>query len=129
MEPERAFAQVTDPAQVMKLSPEVEAFELSGPLGVDTKVRETRRVLGRRMHLEWTVTEYEPNRRIVLDWRGRSMQVTGAVTFEPVEGGTRISTRNELQSRGLFRLVEPLVRRAVAREERVIFERLGARQG
>jgi uncharacterized protein YndB with AHSA1/START domain len=129
MEPKRVFACMTDPAEVMKLSPEIEAFELSGAPGPGTKVRETRRVLGRRMRLEWTITDYEPNRRIVLSWSGRSVQVTGAVTFEPVADGTRISTHNELRSRGVFRLLEPLVRRAVAREERVIFERMGGRIG
>ncbi len=124
--PERIAAYVTDPEKVVELSPEIELFELAGPLAVGTKVREVRRVLGRRMQLEWTVTEYEPSRRIVFAWTGKSMHVTGAVTFEPVDGGTRVSTHNDIRTRGAFRLLEPLVTRAVRREERTIFERLQA---
>lgn len=127
--PEQVEAYVIDPAKVPELSPGVEAFELSGPLGVGTKVREVRRMLGRRMQLEWTVTDYEPNRRIVFEWSGKWMHVTGAVTFEPVEGGTRVSTHNDIRSRGVFRLVEPLVEAAIRREERTIFKRLLTRLG
>jgi carbon monoxide dehydrogenase subunit G len=127
--PEQVAAYVTDPAKVPELSPDVEVFELSGPLAVGTKVREVRRVLGRRMELEWTITDYEPNRRIVFDWTGKWMQVTGAVAFEPVEGGTRVSTHNDIRSRGAFRLIEPIVERSVRREERMMFERLRARLG
>ena len=122
--PEEVIGYVTDPAKVVELSPEVEAFEPSGPLAVGTKVREVRRMLGRRLELVWTVTEYEPNRRIVFDWRGKRMDVTGAVRFEPVEGGTRVSTHNDIRGRGVFRLLEPLIDAAVRREERTIFERL-----
>lgn len=125
--PEQVEAYVTDPAKVVELSPDLESFELSGPLAVGTKVREVRRVLGRRMKLEWTVTEYEPNRRMVFDWTGRRMRVTGAVTFEPVNGGTRVSTHNEIRSSGALRLVEGLIARGVRREERTMFERLRAR--
>lgn len=57
------------------------------------------------------------------------MHVTGAVMFDPVEEGTRVSTHNELHSRGVLRLLEPLLLRAVRREERTIFRRLGARAG
>ena len=125
--PEQVEAYVTDPAKVVELSPDIESFELSGPLAVGTKVREVRRVLGRRMELEWRVTEYEPNRRMVFDWTGRRMRVTGAVTFEPVNGGTRVSTHNEIRSSGALRLVEGLIARGVRREERTMFERLRAR--
>jgi carbon monoxide dehydrogenase subunit G len=125
--PEQVEAYVTDPAKVVELSPDIESFELSGPLAVGTKVREVRRVLGRRMELEWTVTEYEPGRRIVFDWTGKRMRVTGAVNFEPVDGSTRVSTHNDLRSTGVFRLLESLIASGVRREERTMFERLRAR--
>jgi carbon monoxide dehydrogenase subunit G len=125
--PEQVAAYVTDPAKVVELSPDVEAFELSGPLAVGTKVREVRRVLGRRMELEWTVTEYEPNRRMVFTWSGKRMRITGAVTFEPIDGRTRISTRNEIHSTGAVRLVEGLIAKAIRREEQTMFDRLRAR--
>jgi uncharacterized protein YndB with AHSA1/START domain len=112
---------------VVELSPDIEAYELSGPLAAGTKVREVRRVLGRRMELEWTITEYEPGRRIVFDWAGKRMRVTGAVTFEAVEGGTRVSTHNDIHSTGVFRLLEGLIASGVRREERTMFERLRAR--
>lgn len=125
--PEQVEAYVSDPAKVVELSPDIESFELSGPLAVGTKVREVRRVLGRRMKFEWTVTEYEPNCRMVFDWTGKRMRVTGAVNFEPVDGGTRVSTHNDIQSSGIFRLLEGLIARGVRREERTMFERLRGR--
>lgn len=122
--PEQVSAYVTDPVKVVELSPDVQVFELSGPLAVGTTVREVRRVLGRRMELTWTVRDYEPARRIVFDWNGRNVHVTGAVTFEPVESGTRISTHNELSARGAFRLLLPAIERAIRHEERTMFDRL-----
>jgi carbon monoxide dehydrogenase subunit G len=127
--PEQVEAYVSDPAKVVELSPDIESYELSGPLAVGTKVREVRRVLGRRMQLEWTVTEYEPNRRIVFHWKGKRMSVTGAVDFEPVDGGTRVSTHNDIRSTGAFRLLEGLIAGGIRREERTMFERLRGRLG
>lgn len=124
--PEQVEAHLTDPTKVIELSPDIESFELSGPLAVGTKVREVRRVLGRRMELEWTVTEYEPNRRMVFDWTGKRMHVTGKVNFEPVDGGTRVSTHNDIRATGAFRLVEGLIASGVRREERTMFGRLRA---
>lgn len=122
--PAQVSAYVTDPVKVVELSPDVEEFELSGPLAIGTRVREVRRVLGRRMELTWTVTEYEPDRRIAFNWSGSNVQVTGVATFEAAESGTRISTHNELTARGAYALLLPLIERAIRREERTMFERL-----
>jgi hypothetical protein len=66
-------------------------------------------------------------RRIVFEWAGKRMRVTGAVTLEPVDGGTRVSTHNDIRSTGAFRLLEGLIARGVRREERTMFERLRTR--
>jgi uncharacterized membrane protein len=65
--------------------------------------------LGRRIETEYEVTEYEPNR--ITAWKTVSgpLPLTFRRIFERVQGGTRVTIRYEVEPRGFFRLVEPLV--------------------
>ncbi len=79
-----------------------------GPIGVGTTWRAVQKALGQRIETEAEVTEYEPNRKCTQ--RGKSpFPVKVQMTFESVEGGTRVNLRLEGEPGGFFKLAQPLV--------------------
>jgi len=76
---------------------------------VGTTTRSVSTILGRRIEFEFEITEFEPNRK----WAGRSKSgpfpVQASVTFEPIEGGTRVNQTIEAEPGGFFKLAEPLM--------------------
>ena len=79
-----------------------------GPIGVGTTWRIGQKALGNRLEIEAEFTEYEPNRKTTL--KIISGPFPGAVrrTYEPVEGGTRVSHVFDGEPAGFFKLAEPL---------------------
>ncbi len=80
-----------------------------GPIGVGTKWRFVAKFLGQRIEYDQQCTEYVPNRT----YAGKSVSgpfpVMGRQTYEPVEGGTRITAVGEVQTGGFFKLAEPVI--------------------
>ena len=71
---------------------EVDAEETAGVSeGVGATGREVYKLMGRRIETTWEITEYEPNQKV--SYRSTSGPVTyeGTWTYEPVEGGTRVT--------------------------------------
>ena len=70
-----------------------------GPVGVGTRIIETRVILGHGAENDSEVTEYEPNRRYVRTQIGDSGPITrGEFSFEPVTEGTRWVTVLHIQA-------------------------------
>ena len=80
-----------------------------GPIGVGTTARVVAKVLGRRMESDFEVTEFEPNRKFVSQSKSGPFPLQVSVTFEPIEGGTRVNTTIEGEPGGFFKLAEPLI--------------------
>jgi uncharacterized protein YndB with AHSA1/START domain len=73
----------------------VEAEQTStGPLGVGTTLNETAKLAWRKIHVNWTVTDFEQDARI--SYQGESFLGTSFIsyTFEQVEGGTKITAKD-----------------------------------
>jgi uncharacterized membrane protein len=86
-----------------------------GPIGVGTTWRVVQKALGRRIEGEIEVTEYEPNRKCAQKSKSGPFPVEVLQTYEPVEGGTRVSVALEADPGGFFKLAEPLVKTMVKR--------------
>jgi uncharacterized protein YndB with AHSA1/START domain len=80
-----------------------------GPIGAGTTYRLVRTFLGRRIEGESEVTEYEPYRRFSTKHKSRRMLVEAQVTFDCVEGGTRVTETVVAEPGGLFKLAGPLL--------------------
>ena len=80
-----------------------------GPIGVGTTYRPVVTFLGWRMEGESEITEYEPNRRYVQKSVSGPFPVEWTVTFERVEGGTRVTLTGVVEPGGFFKLAEPLL--------------------
>lgn len=61
-----------------------------GPLDVGTTYVHVAQMLGRRIENGYEVTEYEPNRKVSMKATSGAVPADVALTFEPVEGGTRL---------------------------------------
>jgi uncharacterized protein YndB with AHSA1/START domain len=90
----------------------VKAEQISpGQLGVRTTLKETVKLGWRKFHVDWSVTDFEQDVRI--SYQGNSFLGTSFVsyTFEPIEGGTKITVRDGRKqiSKG-SRLLTPVIK-------------------
>ena len=80
-----------------------------GPIGVGTTGRFVGKLFGRRIESESEVTEFEPNRKYAWQSKSGPFPLQGSVTFEQIEGSTRVNTTIEGEPGGFFKLAEPLI--------------------
>ncbi len=86
-----------------------------GPVGQGTQVTEVRKFMGRRIESTRVISEFVPNVRIVAGTKDGPVDVGGYTTFEPIEGGTRVTQHMEMQTKGFFALADPLVASSMRR--------------
>jgi carbon monoxide dehydrogenase subunit G len=107
------FAFVGNFANAAAWDPGVAESELVGedPIHVGTTYRLVALFNGKRLPLEYTVTEWAPPRRVVLEGRGDRFYGLDDIRFDPLpSGGTRITYEADLRLSGAFRLLEPLMK-------------------
>lgn len=95
-----------------------------GPVGLGTRFRAEISTIGRPAEMTIENTGYERPRRLESSTRLSTMDIDGALTFEPVPGGTRMQWAWEVRPRGVLRLMAPLVARMGRRQERTIWTSL-----
>ena len=95
-----------------------------GPIGVGTRFRATARSGRRVAEMLIEITEYHKARRLGSRTTMSSVDVNGGLTFEPVDGATRMSWSWEVSPRGPLRLLGPLVARLGRRQEQTIWNGL-----
>ena len=78
-----------------------------GPVGVGTTWRGVGKFLGQQIEVEIEETEYEPNRKSTQKSKS-PFPVDQQMTFEKVDGGTRVNLIFEAEPGGFFKLAEPL---------------------
>ena len=89
-----------------------EAVQTSeGPLGVGSTFQVKTKILPIwSATISGRVTEHETPNKIVFETGERSpFSATGSYSFEPIEGGTRVTFDGTLRMRGWLKLIEPLV--------------------
>jgi hypothetical protein len=69
----------------------------------------TGALLGRRIATEYETIAYEPNRLAAWQAVSGPLRLSFSRTFEAVEGGTRVTMRDEGEFRGLLNLAGPVV--------------------
>jgi uncharacterized protein YndB with AHSA1/START domain len=107
---EDVFAVLTDPEKQPEWSSAThEARKTSpGPIGLGSRARFVAKFLGRRIENESEVTEFEPNRRFTAETKSGPFPFKIAMTFAPVDAGTRVDLTIEAEPGGFFRIAEPL---------------------
>lgn len=114
---EEVFAVISDASQDAKwISSVNETTKTSdGPIGVGTTWHSVGKFLGRRIEMDITYTEFEPNRNLTFDMTG-PFAATMTFTFESGAGGTRVVQVVDGEPGGFFKLVGPLFTSAAKRQ-------------
>jgi uncharacterized membrane protein len=85
-----------------------------GPIGIGTIWRGVGKFLGKQLEVEIEQTEYEPNRKSAQKSK-LPFPSNQQMTFERVNGGTRVNLKFEAEPGGFFKLAEPLLASTVKR--------------
>jgi carbon monoxide dehydrogenase subunit G len=104
-----AFAFVADFANSQHWDPGVATSERidPGPVGVGARYRLGVRMRGNVAPMEYRVTTWEPNRRVILAGEGSNVSAVDEIRFEPTPTGTRIDYAADIRLTGWMRLVQP----------------------
>ncbi len=111
---EQVFDYLTDVEKMVEWqSSRSEATKTSdGPVGVGTTSSRIANFLGRRIETVMETVEFDPNKLVVnKSISGPMSPMQERLTFESVEGGTKLSVLLEGEIGGLFKLAAPLVAR------------------
>ncbi|TQN46417.1 polyketide cyclase/dehydrase/lipid transport protein [Humibacillus xanthopallidus] len=120
------FDVVADQTNEPRYNPAMSASRrlTDGPIGVGTRFRSTILTRGKPLDVEIETTGYErPTEVASRSVMGRST-VTGALRFDPVPSGTRLSWDWDVHVGGAGRVLGPLIAVIGRRQERAIWEGL-----
>ena len=112
------FAHATDPDRLPTWQTNtVSAQRLDdGHYGVGSRLREVHRAPGgKELESIVEVVEYAPDRVFALEVR-EGTPIHAQITFEPIDGGTRMRFRAHGSLTGLGRIIEPLVGRTLRKQ-------------
>jgi uncharacterized protein YndB with AHSA1/START domain len=123
---EEVFAFASNPENIPTWSSTGSEVKITsaGPIGVSTTFRSVVIFLGRRIEGETEITEFEPNRSFAQESRSEPFPVKNRVTFERVDGGTRVNFTSVAEPGGFFKLAEPLLVRMIKRQFEADFANL-----
>jgi uncharacterized protein YndB with AHSA1/START domain len=123
---EEVFDFVADERNEPRYNPGMlRAEKLSpGPVGLGSRFRAEMRTRPRPTKMTTEFTGYERPWRLALTTRLATMDIRGALTFDPVPGGTRMRWSWQVQPRGPLKLMTPVVARIGARQEQAIWTNL-----
>jgi uncharacterized membrane protein len=108
---EEVFAFVSNPENDEQWESDISevAKTSEGPLGEGATYRGVLHFLGQ--HIEWTseITAYLPNEKVEFSVTTGPIQLEERATFEPVQGGTKITVVYDGDPGGLFKLATRVV--------------------
>ena len=114
---EEVFARMTDLARMPEWNHMVdEVVPSETPLRVGSTARVKMRLLGRRIEATYEVIQLEPNRRFV-GRTGAPISVTDTWAFEALdEHRTRLTYGSVGETKGFFKLADPIVARIAKKQ-------------
>lgn len=93
-------------------------WETQPPLGTGSRIAFVARFLGRRIAYTYEVTEFEPERRLVMRTAQGPFPMETTYTWQSVEAGTRMTLRNRGTPSGFGSMAAPMMAAAMRRANR-----------
>ncbi len=123
---EEVFDFVADERNEPRYNPHMTRAEQTsdGPIGVGTRFRAEITSMGRSFEMLIEFIGYERPRRLASSTHLSFMDTQGALTFDPVPEGTRMRWSWEVEPRGVFRVMSPMVVRVGRRQEQAMWTNL-----
>jgi uncharacterized protein YndB with AHSA1/START domain len=108
---DEVFDMVADERHEPRYNPRIVRAEkvTEGPVGTGTRFVAEPKSMGTRGEMTLTILEYDRPHRLHNVVRSSYMQVDGTLTFEEVEGGTRLRWDWDMGLIGPMRLMSPLL--------------------
>jgi hypothetical protein len=94
------------------------------PMNVGTTFLQALDIQGKRIELLCKVTQYEPNEKLSFACEWKNMSFAVDFVCEPVDGGTRLTSKGEGRVDGFYSLFEPLVEHKVNEKMKANLENL-----
>jgi carbon monoxide dehydrogenase subunit G len=95
------------------------------PHGAGSRAEATLHIGPFRRPFRWEVTDYQPNRRYeIRTLPGGPLDWNGVYELEPAGVGTIVTSRGDVKPNGLLRLLEPLLRSELPKDEANELEQL-----
>jgi uncharacterized protein YndB with AHSA1/START domain len=124
--PEDVFDFVADEENEPRYNPQMRLAKklTDGPIGVGTTFRAQMTGRGRVVPMTIRFTEFDRPRRLAEWVQMTTMVLTGGLTFEPLDGATRMRWSWNLEPHGTLRFMSPVVAAMGRRQERRIWTSL-----
>lgn len=118
---DEVFAYASDFANSQHWDPGVEsaAKTSDGSIGVGTTYALSGHFGPGKIDMKYEITEFEPNRLVVLEGSGKGFTSRDEMLFEAVKGGTLINYTADITLTNALRFLGPLLNRS--------FERMGTK--
>lgn len=122
---DEVFAYLTDVSNEVEWQSNLleAALTSDGPVGQGTTGRDVRRSMGMKVVSAWECTAFEPGRMFAFTV-SKPITFTASYTFEPVEGGTRVTMK--ASPTGSAKIVWPLMASMGRKQYAADFARLKA---
>ena len=120
--PDDVFDRMADMRNELEWNPNTTEMAKAGdgPVGSGTRFEGRMKRVG---PMYMVISEYDRPHRLRMTGSGRPAEVDFTATFEPADGGTRVGATLEMAPQGVAKLVAPLMRRQVQRQEDETMER------
>ncbi len=117
---EDVFDFVADRRNEPSYNPMIGAIEqvTIGPIGIGTQFEALAKSMGQTVEMISDITEFVRPYRINLKTHFAAMDIQGVQTFERVPEGTRMCWSWEITPRGFYRLMDPVIARLGAAQEK-----------
>jgi carbon monoxide dehydrogenase subunit G len=102
---DKVFAYTTNPANYINWQPWILDSQSDRRISIGTRIEVLSRFMGRKLDMTTEVTEYVPNKRIVMLGVRRSFFTKVVYKFERDNGATKVNYMAEFQPRGLLELL------------------------
>ncbi|MDJ0952137.1 MAG: SRPBCC family protein [Acidimicrobiia bacterium] len=108
---EEAFGYVAEFENIDQWDPGVSKSvkSIPGDTAVGTAYDLDLSYRGRSLKMTYTVTEWEPNHRVVLEGVGGPVKAIDTITFVSGDDGTIVTYQADLSLRGIAKLIQPLM--------------------
>jgi carbon monoxide dehydrogenase subunit G len=118
------FQRLTDLERLPEWQASAVESRADEPLAEGVRIFECRRAMGREIHSELEVTEFDPPRRLTLKTLKGPVRFTVDHQLAEADGGTRLMIVVEGKAGRLLKLGEPMLARTAEAELRKDFARL-----
>lgn len=92
-----------------------------GPVGKGTVFRSTAKSMGRGAEMRIELTGYDRPGRLASRTATKQADIAGALTFDPVPGGTRMRWSWSVHPKGAARLLAPVITWIGRRQEQAVW--------